>query len=701
MEFPRPTPARAPGRIQLGKGPFALLLSLLFFFGLLAGFFLTSHLDPFHVRLKENPFSPEDITSLPEGAAFEGLDELDDLPKADRERYRALLDEEAEGKRESALQTATALAESHGKNPLVAGTAAYLYLQSLPGFEPQTSRAAALLAPALAGKPGNPWLLYVAGLLQEKSGQVDSALALYKQAVDRAPHFAFPYAAMGRLQLGLGAPVEAVGNLRKAIALHLTLPERYRGPGTALPMAEPAPFDWLATHYMQSGAVDSARMSLEYGMETGWATPRSALVQAWVWESSGFLHKADSAYRALLAADPENPEYRRALVTLGWKPFGVRASGGDRGKDSKAGGADAVFALSLLDPLARQYPKNAALWMALGQAYYHRGLFAMATECFDSSLKADPGLPGLSEKRDLAYEAALRESAWALRNGKGARRPGPKAPLSEEETTPVVLPSAIALLGTYGVPWGSTPVEVRSAYPAKTFRNLPGGDLMDEFVLDGVHHQYLLAFRDGRLWGVRVFVTDSAGTGGDLFGRLIRTKTKISGEGKGTGEAACPGFLPFQGAIWENDDSFEFMAQFAGKENQVRLARMHRDHLPHNRRLCDLVPFLKTETWEGPSASSPKTKSVSAASGAGRSAAAKPAPAKPSPAKPVPAAQAEGAAAGASAAASLDARLMARPRPRSAPIPIAPFPDSDTALPSIVTPPGVDPYESAPDVTSE
>jgi hypothetical protein len=221
----------------------------------------------------------------------------------------------------------------------------------------------------------------------------------------------------------------------------------------------------------------------------------------------------------------------------------------------------------------------------------------------------------------------------------------------------VVLPGAIALLGTYSVPWGATPVEVRAAYPAKNFRNLKGGHLLDEFVHDGVHHQYLLAFKDGRLWGVRSFVTDSLGQAGDLFGRIIRTKTKISGEGKGTGEAACPGFLPFQGAIWETDDSFEFMAQFSSKENQIRLARMDRKSLPRNRRLCDLVVFLRAETWEGngpPKEPPPPPKAV----------------------RPPP-----------------------RPVPKTviAPMPTTPAPDA--AVPSIVVPPGVDPYESAPDVT--
>jgi tetratricopeptide (TPR) repeat protein len=309
-----------------------------------------------------------------------------------------------------------------------------------------------------------------------------------------------------------------------------------------------------------------------------------ALVQGWLWESRGFLAKADSLYRAWQARDPGNPAFREALATLGWKPPSRAGNASD---------AEAAFAISLLDPLARQHPQNAPLWMALGQAYFRRGLYGMATESFDSSLKYDPVLPGLAEKRDAAYQALLRAAP-----AKG-EAPAPKpAGLSPDEQVPVIIPGTIALLGTYSVPWGSTPTEVRQAYPKKAFRTLPDGNLLDVFEQDGIKHEYLLAFRQGKLWGVRAWVTDSAGVSSDLFGRMIATKAKISGEGKGTGEAKCNGYRAFQGAIWENDDTFEFMAQFQGEDHRVRLARLGRDYLPQNRRLCDLVVFLRDDTWK-------------------------------------------------------------------------------------------------------
>jgi hypothetical protein len=235
--------------------------------------------------------------------------------------------------------------------------------------------------------------------------------------------------------------------------------------------------------------------------------------------------------------------------------------------------------------------------MALGQAYFRRGLYGMATECFDSSLKYDPSLPGLPEKRDAAYASLIRQSVPART---AAQRSAAKSvdALSPEEQTPVVIPGSIALLGTYSVPWGSTQTQVRQAYPRKTFTTLANGNLMDSFLQEGVRHDYLLAFQAGKLWGIRVLVNDSAGVSGDLFGRIIRTKAKISGEGKGTGEAKCDGYKSFQGAIWENDDTFEFMAQFENESSRVRLARIGREYLPRERRLCDLVKFLRDDSWK-------------------------------------------------------------------------------------------------------
>jgi tetratricopeptide (TPR) repeat protein len=592
-------------RVLIGKGPVVLILVLTFAIGGLGGFALVMFFDPFSVPLADTPFSPDTRMRIKKGRDFLGLAELRKLPQADRDKHLEGLRLAKAGKYEEALERFSAVAAAHRDFAPALGCAALMRLRALQSNAGDTAAAAEAVAAALAADGGHPWIQYVAGLYWEALGSADSAEDRYRSARSLSPQFAYPYLALGRLRLARGEISAAEGNFRMAIGLMETAPEAYKSEGErAIPVTEAAPFDLLADLYYQKGAEDSALMALESGEEKGWKTDRMSLIQGRLWEARGFLGKADSVYKLLVAKDPGNREYAEAQATLGWKP--VR---------SETGPGAAVFALSLLDPLARQNPRNAPLWLALGQAYYHRGLFGMATDCFDSSLKYDPAYPGVAAKRNLAFEAWMRANRAKTNSASQARRDeaakpavsgtgkaaAPRTgdgPLSPEEQTPVIIPGSIALLGTYSVPWGSSPEAVRHAYPRKEFRQLPGGNLMDSFLQEGWRHEYVLAFKDGKLWGVRVFVTDSAGVGGDVFGRMIRTKTKISGEGKGTGEASCPGFRPFQGVIWETDDTFEFMAQFTGKENQVRLVRMDREHLPANHRLCDLVPYLNAETWQ-------------------------------------------------------------------------------------------------------
>ena len=562
--------------------PAVILAALL---GLVAGFALSRIGSAGTVRIKDSPFGLDASHKISRGRDFAAGKEMRRWSDAERGAYRKALDALRAGQATQAAASLAELRRAHPDYPLPQALAAYALLLAAGREAGDLAAAQSASHAALVADSAHPFGQYVAGRICEALGQTDSAEAHYARALNASPQFAYPYVGLGRVHTQRGEARTANLNFRTAIGLLESDPDTYKdGPDALLPAAEHEPIDLLAVLFFQGGAEDSARMALEYGEERGVHSAQMALVQGWLWESRGFLAKADSLYRAWQAQDPGNPVFREALTTLGWKP---PSRDGNAAPD-----AEAAFAISLLDPLARQHPQNPPLWMALGQAYFRRGLYGMATEAFDSSLKYDPVLPGLAEKRDAAYQALVRQAVPAA--GAPRKYSGP----APDDQAPVVIPGSIALLGTYSVPWGSTPTEVRQAYPKKAFRNLPNGNLLDVFDQEGVRHEYLLAFRQGKLWGVRAWVTDSAGVSSDLFGRVITLKAKISGEGKGTGEAKCNGFRAFQGAIWENDDTFEFMAQFQGEEHRVRLVRLGRDYLPQNRRLCDLVKFLRDDTWK-------------------------------------------------------------------------------------------------------
>ncbi len=581
--------------------PYIVLAAAL---GLAGGWFLSSTLKPGVVKLRESPFGLDAGLRIVRGRDFGGASELGKLPDAQQENFRRAARALESGGADSAVTALRAILRNGQATPLVQAAFALAVSEAMvlgasdksTGSESQTSPASPAigteavdaLASALAKDPDHPWIQYVAGKVDEKSGRLDSAEAHFRRSAQSSPQFAYAALGLARVQSARGEFGPARAGYHKAIGLMESAPEAYApGKRFVVPVTETLPYDRLAALYYQTGAQDSALMAVEFAEEKGLHTDALSLVKGWLWESHGFLAKADSTYRFLMEKDPANPAYREAEATLGWKPRNRD------GRNAAPSDPEAIFALSLLDPLARQHPRNAPLWMALGQAYYRRGLFGLATESFDTSLKYEPALPGLPEKRDAAYQALIRAA------GSGPNPPPirPRSNYSSEEQTPVVIPGSIALLGTYGVPWGSTPTQVRQAYPRKDFKTLANGNLYDTFAMDGLRHEYVLAFKGGRLWGVRVTVTDTSGNNGDVFGRMIRIKTKISGDGKGTGESTCAGTGGFQGVIWENDDTFEFMAQFNKNPRQVRLARLGREFLPQNRRLCDLVGFLSDAAW--------------------------------------------------------------------------------------------------------
>lgn len=565
--------------------PFAILAGVL---GVLAGFSLALLINPEAARVRESPFAPEGTENIPEGRDFNMARDIKSLPAGAKESYRKSLDLAASGSGPLAIRELSSLRKDHPGFCPGHALAAQVHIGLMDASQADSVFAYEALRACLEKDPDHPWANYLAGRFWEQAHRPDSALAHYLLAVKTSPRFAYPYVGLGRIHLESGDSRSAKANLRTAIGLMESDKEAYAsGSDGAPPETEAMPYDLLAAQFFRDGAEDSASMAFEYGEQLGLKTDRMSLVQGWLWESRGFLGKADSVYSVLRAKDSANPEYVHASVTLGWKPRS-RSGNGPAPAD-----AEAIFAISLLDPLAREHNRNAPLWMALGEAYYRRGLYGMATECFDSSLKYDAGLADLAEKREAAYQALARQRVHPG-SGRAARPSG----LSPEEQTPVVIPGSIALLGAYSVSWGSTQAQIRRAYPNKTFATLPNGNMTDTFLQDGVRHDYLLAFKAGRLWGVRVVVSDSAGVSGDLFGRTIRTKAKISGEGKGTGEAKCTGYRSFQGAIWESDDTFEFMAQFEGETRKVRLARIDRAALPRERRLCDVVNYLREDPWK-------------------------------------------------------------------------------------------------------
>jgi tetratricopeptide (TPR) repeat protein len=547
--------------------------------------------------LKAIPFGPEPGTRIRHGIEFNLKAAVQSTSPSTRIRWEDVakrLSEtpglERSGRLEEALQVLAS--EASDFEPLqyaLTLNVADSLLQGLrkPGSQDEL-RLEALSAMA------HPFARYVHGRLALVLGKVETAQASFNKAVDAAPDFAFAWSQLGYIAMEKGETKLAKSCFQKAIGLMESDSSQYQKPRDHsglilrfLPMVEMPPYGGLAQLYLSQNHPDTAAQIMGYAEDRGWRDGQLALARAWWWEFKGQMAKARGIYDSLEQTYPSWDAIPRLRDKLGLKG------------SSERDGQQALFAIRTLDPLIKAYPANAPLRLALAQAYIQRGLYGLAVSQLDSGLALDPNLTGAEELRREAY------GVWVKQEGRTVmaktQLPDENAPAaSSEDPDPVVIPSSLALLGTYSVSWGASAYRMREAYPRKRFLPSQKGNLVDRFVNDGLLYENVSAYKNDSLWGILATVSDTTQNHIDVFGRMIRMKTKISGEGRGTGEATCPGYRSFQGAIWENDDTFEFMAQFQGKENQVRLARIARSAMPLDRRLCDMVRYLDRDFWEDP-----------------------------------------------------------------------------------------------------
>jgi|GEM_PF-2128483 len=573
----------------------ALVLTVGAGLAVLAGLSLSRGLAGTGQTLKPTPFGPEIGFKAAHHQDFSAAKFLRQAGAGTRVRWEELvqiLPEERDSEHLAGIEEALiALRKENPDFPpllwieaLVQADSVLLFNSPPPAMEQTPLRA--------LEKAGHPFGLYAAGALAEAMGDTARAVLLWSKASEAAPDFAYPWKRLGKVYLLGDQPAKARQALQLAIGLMENDPDLYRLNAALpadeqrdMPKVETAPYGPLAELFLTLGHADTAAQALQYAREKNWRDADWVLAHAWLTEWKGDLAKARQLYDSVLADRPGSAEAEMRRLSLGLK--------GSGDKD----GEKALFAIEILDPLVKAYPKDAPLRLALAKAYIQRGLSGLALQQLDTGLALSGELTGARELRQTVFARWMSEEAKA-------EFPAPKAhadpALELEGEDRVVIPGSIGLLGTYTVPWGASSAQVRQAYAEKRFLATPGGDLTDRFSHLSLSHENLLAFSGDSLWGILAVVSDTAGGGIDVFGRMIRVKTKISGEGRGTGEVTCPGYRSFQGAIWENDDTFEFMAQFQGKESQVRLARIANTALPDDRRLCSLLPFLDKDSWTMP-----------------------------------------------------------------------------------------------------
>jgi hypothetical protein len=78
----------------------------------------------------------------------------------------------------------------------------------------------------------------------------------------------------------------------------------------------------------------------------------------------------------------------------------------------------------------------------------------------------------------------------------------------------------------------------------------------------------------------------------EIFTRLLKQNSRISGIGNSTGETDCGDGLVLDAAVWETQDNFEILARIVGKPTEVKMVRFDKSVLPPGVKLCDYVSYL-------------------------------------------------------------------------------------------------------------
>ena len=155
------------------------------------------------------------------------------------------------------------------------------------------------------------------------------------------------------------------------------------------------------------------------------------------------------------------------------------------------------------------------------------------------------------------------------------------------------------MLGHYVVRYGATPREFFKKYSIGNFRPVANNVWQETFYVAPYMHTYTVVFDSlNHFREVHVVVYDSSsstnhlGIAPEIFTRLLKQNSRISGIGNSTGETDCGDGLIIDAAVWETQDNFEMLARVVGKPAEVRMVRFDKSALPPGLKLCDYGKYL-------------------------------------------------------------------------------------------------------------
>ncbi|PWJ66214.1 MULTISPECIES: tetratricopeptide repeat protein [unclassified Fibrobacter] len=436
-----------------------------------------------------------------------------------------------------------------------------------------------LLSGKLQGRYPNSGLSsYIESRSLYLAGNTAAAQELARVASERAPALYETRLWYGELLLKESRTVQAATELKTVVSL---------SNGDS-----PKAYELLAELYHQSGMLDSCSAVVEYALSQYPVDAHLLLLQGYMNEYRGRYDAAEKIYQRILAFRPEYLPAREAVNTLGEKTPPGSGSGASVSPQDRA-----QVACDILEPLVERYPENLPLKEALGRAYLKGRQYDRARLQFQEIQRNNPEYPEIQQR---IQEANVTRAAPASKGNNGLAANLSRAVDSlREASKPTSSHDFTTMLGHYLVRYGATPKEFFKKYSISNFKPVRNNVWQESFYNAPYKHTYTVVFDSlNHFRQVHVVVYDSSsssnhlGMAPEVFNRLLKQNSRISGIGNSTGETDCGDGLVLDAAVWETQDNFEMIARVVGKPAEVRMIRFDKTVMPPGLKLCDYITYL-------------------------------------------------------------------------------------------------------------
>ncbi|HOX51450.1 MAG TPA: hypothetical protein PKY05_08170, partial [Fibrobacteria bacterium] len=443
---------------------------------------------------------------------------LPGVSNADRSLLERALDAHKKGEAARGLEM---LEEILRRTP---DLAAARYYATLWRYEKRTAKDTAqadtLLTRGLSLDPGHPWLLLLQAKRLVGQGKTKEAHEILVKAIDFAPTFREGIEELASVELRLG-------NLPRA--------QRLAQLSISLADKEKRRYDLLAEILLTRERDDSAAEAVKLGLAGAPNEPRYLWIRGLLAESRGDTASARKDYLSALSAG-RLPQAEDALRTLGLKPLHgpARTGTGISGLNTN----QTSFAVELLTPLVRAYPRSAPLHFALGRALQEQGYLAQAGESFQRALEIDSTVPGLVE--------------WSRENRKLLEE---KAKVfakvhADSSATSASGDTRWYDLGHYRIAWGVAREQFLAQFGSNRFEKPTPNLLVERRSMWGIEHIHGARFDSTGLWAVQAILRDAGKANIDLMEEGIRLNALQAGSGTFNETKMCPPWGQVESVWW-------------------------------------------------------------------------------------------------------------------------------------------------------